>query len=242
MCIRDRTFKDTYYVYSAEEAKKYVSGEQDGIYYLTLLNASNSTPVTPFTDENFSQPVSDLYPQTNRDNPNSDPSPTVSFATPDLIGDVVVDNNQNSVTRETLNKFNADTDIGVNISNITSQTGTAHTITTSVDHGLNRITKVSVNTAGAGYGSGSAGDIYNASLSPIGGSVTGHNATAKITVDGNGAITAVKIMDGGSAYGIGNILAITGVTTFSPYTQAVVEVDDIYDLSLIHISEPTRPY
>ena len=36
-------------------------------------------------------------------------------------------------------------------------------------------------------------------------------------------------MDGGSAYGIGNTLAITGVTTFAPYTQAVVTVSDIYD-------------
>ena len=129
----------------------------------------------------------------------------------------------------TLNKFNSDTDIGVNISNIISQTGTAHTIHTDIDHGLNRITQVSINNAGAGYGSGSAGDIYNASLVSIGASVTGHNATAKITVDGNGSITAVKIMDGGSAYGIGNTLAITGVTTFAPYTQAVVEVDSIYD-------------
>ena len=227
--FKRKTFKDTYFVYSAEEAKKYVAGEQDGIYYLTLLNSSNSTPVTPFTNEKFSQPVSDLYPQTNRDNPNSDPDPTVSFATPDLVGDVVVDNVQSSVTRETLNKFNSDTDIGVNISNITSNTGTAHTIYTDIDHGLNRITKVSINDAGAGYGSGSAGDLYNAKLVAIGSSITGNAATAKITVDGSGSITAVKIMDGGSAYGIGNTLAVTGVTTFAPFTEAVVEVDDIYD-------------
>ena len=227
--FKRKTFKDTYYVYSAEEAKKYVSGEQDGIYYLTLLNASNSTPVTPFTDEKFSQPVSDLYPQTNRDNPSSDPDPTVSFATADLIGDVVVNNTQNSVTRETLNKFNADNDIGVNISNIASQSGTAHTIYSDNEHGLNRLTKVSVTAGGAGYGSGSAGDIYNASLVAIGASVTGKSASAKITVNGSGTITAIKIMDGGSAYGIGNTLAVTGVTTFAPYTQAVVTVDDIYD-------------
>ena len=38
----------------------------------------------------------------------------------------------------------------------------------------------------------------------IGTSTTGINATAKVTVDATGGITAVKIMDGGSAYGIGN--------------------------------------
>ena len=227
--FKRKTFKDTYFVYRAEEAKKYVSGEQDGIYYLTLLNASNSTPVTPFTDEKFAQPVSDLYPQTNRDNPASDPDPTVSFATPDLVGDVVVNEVQNSVTRETLNKFNADTDIGVNISNITSQTGTAHTIYTGIDHGLNRITKVSIDNAGIAYGSGSSGDIYNAKLTAIGSSITGNAATAKITIDSNGAVTAVKIMDGGSAYGIGNTLAITGTETTAGHIEAVVKVDEIYD-------------
>ena len=227
--FKRKTFKDTYFVYRAEEAKKYVSGEQDGIYYLTILNASNSTPVSPFTEEKFAQPVSDLYPQTNRDNPNSDPDPTVSFATPDLVGDVVVDEVQNSVTRETLNKINSDTDIGVNISNITSNTGTAHTIYTSIDHGLNRITKVSIDNAGTAYGSGSSGDLYNAKLTAIGSSITGNAATAKITIDSNGAVTAVKIMDGGSAYGIGNTLAITGTATTTGHTEAVVKVDEIYD-------------
>ena len=119
--------------------------------------------------------------------------------------------------------------IGVGLTDIVSTTGTAHTIHTSIDHGLNRIVSISTVTAGAGYGSGSAGDIYNARLVGIGTSVTGVNATAKITVDGSGTITAVKIMDGGSSYGIGNTMAIVGIPTFAPFTQAVVQVDKIYD-------------
>ena len=43
-------------------------------------------------------------------------------------------------------------------------------------------------------------------------STTGQGATARITVNGSGTITGVKIMDGGSAYGIGNTMNVIGVT------------------------------
>ena len=36
-------------------------------------------------------------------------------------------------------------------------------------------------------------------------------------------------MDGGSAYAEGNTLAITGISTFAPYSQATVTVSKIYD-------------
>ena len=55
------------------------------------------------------------------------------------------------------------------------------------------------------------GDIYNARLISIGSSTTGKHATAKLTVDGSGTITDVKVMDGGSAYGIGNTMNVVGV-------------------------------
>ena len=47
-------------IYSAEETQKYIQGKQDGIYYLTLLNASNNPAVDPFTDDKFSQPLKSL--------------------------------------------------------------------------------------------------------------------------------------------------------------------------------------
>ena len=228
--FKRKRFDNTYYVYRSEESQKFVSGEQDGVYYLTLLNASNKPSVSPFTNEEYSQPVEELFPQTDRDTPNSDPAATKCFVESDLIGDVVVDNVKNSVTRETVEKYHNDSKIGVGITNIVSNAGTSHTITTNIDHGLNRITKLTITTAGAGYGSGSAGDLYNAKLVSIGSSVTGSNATAKLTVDGSGTITAVKVMDGGSAYGIGNTLAVAvGVGTTTGFSQAVLTVDKIYD-------------
>ena len=63
----------------------------------------------------------------------------------------------------------------------------------------------------------------------IGTSVTGRDATAKLTVDASGTITGVKIMSGGGSYGIGNTMNVVGVTTFAGFSQAVVKVDQIYD-------------
>jgi len=225
-----KRYDNTYYVYNSEESQKFVSGEQDGVYYLTLLNASNKPTVSPFVEESFSQPIKELYPQTDRDTPNADPDETRCFVESDLIGDVVVNDVKNSITKETINKYNRDQVIGVGITEITSVAGTAHTITTNIDHGLNRVTKLTITDGGAGYGSGAAGDLYNAKLVSIGSSVTGSNATAKLTVDSSGTITAVKVMDGGSAYGIGNTLAVAvGVGTTTGFSQAVLTVDKIYD-------------
>ena len=227
--FKRKKYDTTYYVYRFSEGQKYISGEQDGIYYFTLVNSSNKPTVTPFSEEKYSQPVKELFPQINRDNPTSDPAPTKCFAQSELIGEVVVNDVRNSITKETVNKLIRDTDVGVGIVNITSATGTAHTITTSIDHGLNKVTALTITNGGTGYGSGTAGDLYNARLVGIGASVTGLHASAKITVDSAGTITAIKIMDGGSAYGIGNTLAVVGVSTFAPFVQSVVTVSSIYN-------------
>jgi hypothetical protein len=227
-----KRFNDTYYIYRSQEIQKYVPGEQDGVYHLVILNASNKPTVTPFSGQNFSQPVQNLYPQTNRDNPASDPKESVSYSVATPIGQVVIDDPKHSITKETVNKTLDDINVGFGITNIISNVaGTSHTIFTSIDHGLNRITSVSIASSGAGYGSGSAVSLYNARLVGFAGSTTGDYATARITVDGIGGITAVKIMDGGSAYGIGNTLAVVGVATTAGFVQGYVTVTDIYDNS-----------
>jgi hypothetical protein len=228
--FKRKRYKNTYFAYRIQEAQRYIFGEQDGIYYLTLLNASNKPSVAPFVDENYSQSVKELYPQTNRDNPLSDPQESSSFAASKTIGEVVVNDVRRSITKETITKILKDSDIGVGITNIVSSvTGTSHTIYTNIDHGLNRITRVSVANSGSGYGSGVAGESYNARLVGFAGSTTGANATAKVKFDASGGIYDVKIMDGGSAYGIGNTLAIVGIATTSGYSQAYVTVTDIYN-------------
>ena len=224
-----KDFEDIFYVYRSKEAQKYVAGEQDGIYYLTILNASNQPSVTPFIGEKYSQPVKSLYPQTQRDNPVSDPKAAECFAQSETIGEIVINDPKNSITRETANLWLSDTDVGIGITEIQSQTGTAHTIHTMHDHGYNRVTGVTITNGGSAYGSGTAGDLYNAQLVAFGSSITGKHATAKVTINGSGTITAVKIMDGGSAYGIGNTLAVVGIATTTSFSVATLTVSKIYN-------------
>ena len=235
--FKRKKYTNNYYVFRISEAQKYIFGEQDGIYYLTVLNASNAPIVSPFTGDKFSQPVKRLFPQIDRDNPNPDPEASKSFVDSNIIGLVDVNDPKNSITKETFDKFVDDTSIGIGVTDIASSTGTAHTVHTSIDHGLNRIIKLSIDSGGTQYGTGGGSqEIYygaqltNQGFVGAGASDTGFNATAKVTVSAAGTITDVSIMDGGSAYGIGNSMSITGITTSgaSGHIPAVVNVDSIY--------------
>ena len=227
--FKRKKYKNIYYIFRSHEVQRYISGQQDGIYYLTVLNSSNNPSVAPFINESYSQPVKNLYPQTNKDNAVSDPNESQSFASSSLIGQVDIDDVRNSITKETISKVMRDTDVGVALTDICSDSTTSHVIYSSIDHGLNRIVNVSIANSGSGYGTGTGADFYNANLVGIGTSVTGKHATAKITVNALGNVTAVKIMDGGSSYGIGNTLAIVGVAATTGYSQAVVTVTQIYN-------------
>ena len=235
--FKRKKYANNYYIFRISEAQKYIFGEQDGIYYLTVLNASNAPIVAPFTGDKFSQPVKRLFPQIDRDNPNPDPESSKSFVDSNIIGLVDVNDPKNSITKETFDKFVDDTSIGIGVTDIASFTGTAHTVHTSIDHGLNRIIKLSIDSGGSQYGTGGGSEeiYYGAQLTNqgfvgAGASDTGFNATAKVTVSAAGTITDVSIMDGGSAYGIGNSMSITGITTSgaSGHIPAVVNVDSIY--------------
>ena len=213
----------TYFVYNSEEIQEYISGQQDGIYYLTVLNANNTPSVIPFNSLKFSQPIQNLYPQTNRDNPKSDPQESTSFALPDTIGRVVVNDPQYSITKETLTKQVADNGIGIGITELVSNSaGTSHELYTTIDHGLNRITRLTVSSAGSNY---IDGNYYNVNLV---GSATGAHATARVTVSG-GAITSVKVIDGGSCYVIGDTLSVVGVATTTSNVPGSLTVSSIYN-------------
>lgn len=223
-----KRLNNTYLIFRTQELKKYIKNEQDGIYHLTLINSSNSPTVSPFTDLKLLQPVINLYPQLNRDNLVSDPEPSACYALPEPIGQVAIDEPQNSLTKETIQKAIGDFNVGFGITNLVSNAaGTAHTIFSEIDHGLNRVTGLSIVTGGSGYGIGVGTEYYyNAKL--VGESGTGQNATARIKVE-SGVITGIKIMDGGSAFGVGNTLAVVGVATTSGYSIGVVNVTSVYD-------------
>ena len=224
--FKRKKLNNTYQVYSSIEVQKYIQNVQDGIYHLTLTNSGNSPTVDPFAGLNFSQPLQYLYPQSNRDNPVSDPQPATCFALPDPIGEVVVNDIQRSLTKETIQKNIFDFGVGVGITNIVSSgAGTTHVIYTSIDHGLCGVTSVSITNPGAGY---SSGTFYNARLVGTSGTM-GVNATARITVSAGGTLTDVTIMDGGSAYVVGNTLSVVGVPTAAGFSAGTVTVANIYN-------------
>jgi len=218
----------TYSIYKVEEVQPYIQNVKDGVYHLTIVNHDNHPTVAPFSDLKFSQPVRNLYPQTNRDHPQSDPKASVCFALPTPIGQVVVDEPQNSITKETLLKTFDDYTVGFGVTDIVSTTGTSHTIFTEIDHGFAGIATVSIVSGGLNYGFGPGNvSLYNAKLVGFAGSTTGENATALITVNGSGTITNVQIMDGGSAYGIGNTLSVVGVATTTSFSAGIVRVESL---------------
>ena len=91
----------------------------------------------------FSQPITNLYPQKNKDNPVSDARASASHALDNPIGQVIVNEAQNSVTRETLGRALPDFGIGIGLTDIvSSQTGTAHTFYTKYDHGASPVTRL----------------------------------------------------------------------------------------------------
>ena len=252
-----KRYRNTYYVQNVEEVQEYISGVQPGVYYLTVLNSTNSPSISPFTGESFSQPIQNLYPEIDRDNLLSDINATISVASPSPIGKVTVDDSKNSITRETSDKFISDINIGVGLTdiltNVVGTGGTIHELRTKIDHGLNGAIKVSIASSGANYGTGSASEViyYGAKLVASASSTgpTGKHASARVTVDANdGGITEVLITDGGSGYFPGNQCKIVSVATTTGHSAAEVVIEKVNDnvgdvVKIVGVSSDTyEPY
>ena len=121
-------FEDTFYIFDIEEIQRRISGQTDGIYYLTCVRGNISPyPLGPgvginFHDYKFSQPISSLYPQNFKNDPlwfqaqvNGseyqtasidgtivDPPQTTSAADNYVHGLVRVNDVKSSLTKETI--------------------------------------------------------------------------------------------------------------------------------------------
>jgi hypothetical protein len=224
-------YAQSFYIYESEEIKEHITGEQDGVYHLTCLHYDVRPTVSPFTNYKFSQPVKDLYPQVDRDNPKSDPDASISHAVSKTIGKVAASDLKNSITKDTKSKFLLQNGISVGITSIVSDNGAglAHTAYLAVEHNLNSILSVGIGSSGVGYGEGSATTLYGAKLVGVGlGSTSGSGATANIAIDARGGITGVTIVNGGGAYGIGNSVEVVGVTTGASHVVGVLTVTNVY--------------
>jgi len=157
------------------------------------LKADNAIN-TEFTDQKYSQNVTDLYPQQDKDNINDNPPSSVSFARRNPIGDVVTNSLKNSITRESNDKLLQDFGRGLKITSVDSTTGVS-TLTFDREHGLSGIVTYSDFTGGTGYDDGTYHNIklFNE------GTTTWDGATAKVTISG-GSIIKFDVIDGGSGY------------------------------------------
>jgi hypothetical protein len=226
-----KKYKGIYSIYRSEEIKKYIKGKQDGVYHLIVTNSSNSPISSPFSDLKLSQQIQNLYPRTNRDEPVSDPQSAKSFAVSDPIGKVIINDPENSLTKETVDSTLIDFNIGLGINNIVSigSSGNDHIISANNNHGFNRVISVNVNTPGAGYGSGLGitETYYNAQL--ISNTGFGTEASAKVVVSLAGTISSIQIMDGGCGYIVGEEVSIIGIATTGSYIPATGLVSNIYN-------------
>ena len=225
-----KEFRDTFTIYRSTQYKEYIKNQQDGVYHLLIVSNSVKPTVSPFSNIKLSQPIVNFYPQLDRDNPSSDPKSSSSFALPETIGEVVINDPTYSVTRESVDQGLGALGVGLKIADITSSSETSHRIEFKNEHRLNRLEKVGISSFGSNYGSGTGTEhFYNAKLVSVGESDTGKFATAKITVGVGGTLSSVEIMDGGSAYSIGDTLAVVGVPTSANHVVGIVTVTSIYD-------------
>ena len=107
-------YDKTYYIFEVETFQEFERGVADGIYYLTILNASVSPATSNFDNFAFSQQTVDVYPTFDRDNPLADPGPAISVADNEILGKVTTtdgaspnpnEDKQLSITKETTQFF-----------------------------------------------------------------------------------------------------------------------------------------
>jgi len=198
--------QSNYYIYKNEIVQPYVYNAQDGIYHLYVLNASNPVPVQ-FTNLNFGQNIVNLYPQQDKDNISEDPRATFSAANRFPIGQVSTNDVEKSITRETVDQFLKDFNVGIGISSVIFSGGIS-TITFTRSHGLAGLVTYTTLTGGSGH---SNGTFYNVKLYNNSSLTSTNGATAQISVVG-GTVNYAQIMAPGAAYTSGQTLYFdTGV-------------------------------
>lgn len=212
--------QSNFYIYRNEVIKPYIYGIQDGVYHLYVLNAKNAVPVE-FTNYKYSQNVINLYPQLDRDNLEDNPRSAKSFAKRFPVGDVATDNQQKSITRETVDQFVKDFGIGLGVSFV-STVGSATTVTFDRPHGIAGIITYSALGGGSAFVDGT---YYNVKLFNNSGLTSWNGATAKVTVSA-GSVAACEIIEGGSAYTPGQTLYFDNVRLKGPSASATITINE----------------
>jgi hypothetical protein len=214
-----KEIENDYQLYDIETIQNYVEGSSDGIYHVILNVFKNIPDSIPFNTSEYkiSQSIERLYPQQDVDNPSSDPEPTVSSASRKEIGIIDINTTRNSVSKETTISYLKDFNLATSITGIsTYYDGVAGicSASTSQNHGIGGIRRLTISSAGTGYVNGTYYDI------PLCGG-SGLNATANITVASN-VVSSVEIQNNGSGYVIGDSLQLRGIPGSSNVATVIV--------------------
>ena len=192
-----------FYIYRSEVITPYIKDVQDGVYYLYVLNCGISVNGV-FADSKYSQKVTNLYPELDRDNIHDNPPAARSFAKRTPLGEVVTNDLRRSITRETVDRFFDSFSLGNRIT-VASNSPASATLTFDDEHNLNGLVGYS---ALSGSGSHTNGTYYNVRLfnnNAAPSSAVWDGATATVTVSG-GNVTAATITEPGSGYTNGETL------------------------------------
>ena len=229
--------QENLYIYRVEVITPYIKDIQDGVFYLYTLNANNiiSQPSGTFDDIKYSQNITDLYPQLDRDNFDANPPSAVTFAKRTPLGEVVTNDLKRSITRETTDKFFKTFSYGNEITDV-SDSGTSASITLAQDHGLCGVTGYNINNLDGGTGH-TDGTYFNVRLinnsNPAPQELASLNtqwngATASLTVTG-GSVSDVKITEFGSGYSPTTLYFDSNQIGGTPNANIEITADDITD-------------
>ena len=169
-----------------------------------------------------------MYPTVDVDNLDVDPHQSISYANKTPLGIVDVNDSLNSITKEGVVEYLKDNRVGYAVTGAEGLNNGTATLYSASNHNLNSIVTLgAISGTNTGYG---ATTRYNVPLiNEAGGKGVSQGITAKVT-SSSGSVTAIEIMDGGSAVGVGDTLAITGgnsnnaVVTVSAIDQVVGNV------------------
>jgi hypothetical protein len=193
--------QSNFYIYRNEIINDYVYNQQDGVYHIYALKA-DATVEDEFTNLSYSQNVTDLYPQLDRDNINDTPKSTKTRALSSPIGEVYTSDLKGSITKETADAFISKLTQNLTVDSTSTLSGGISTITFKRPHRFNGIV---TGTLTAGTGTRTNGTYYNVKLFNDSAYTSWNGATAKVIVSGN-VIASFQIQSPGSGYSDGNEL------------------------------------
>ena len=213
------------YIYRNEIISEYDSTNSNGVYHIYALNANNAIQ-NEFTNLKYSQNVTDLYPQLDRDNPNDNPDSSTTYALRSPLGEVQTNDLKKSITRESADSLLKTFGIGLKIIQVQGLNQSTPKVKFDRNHNFGRIVKGAM--VANPTNSFTPGTYYNVKIYNNTGLTQWNGATAKVAVAPGGNISSVEIMNGGSGYSAGTYYLDTGVIGSGNNNEFAVTNNDIY--------------